>query len=259
MPNDTPDTATAEPAPPPSAGPAAPKQPNVLGLIGLILAIVGFVLAVIPFVAAFAWLLTLPALVLGIVGLTRKGQKKLTSILALAISTVAWIIAVVVASTSFFVAAVEGAPDDGGAKGAGAMAEAGEAVPISIGVAFPVDMGDGDVARINIHAATYSTESLSDGGLAVEPENGGFLTLHVIWQTESGQTEADPHYIKVLDASGGEGDLHSIADGMFGSGDVPEGDRIRGNLVFDVGPGPYTVIVTDPLLHEAARVEIVLL
>jgi hypothetical protein len=82
---------------PPTVLQAPPKNLNVLGLIALILAVVGFVLAVIPSTAVVAWLLLVPALVLSIIGLTRKNQGKATSITALVLSVVGWIVAIIVA------------------------------------------------------------------------------------------------------------------------------------------------------------------
>ncbi|HEX3679252.1 MAG TPA: DUF4352 domain-containing protein [Galbitalea sp.] len=79
----------------PSVAPAK-KRLNIFGLIALILGVVGFVLAVIPPTAVAAWILLVPALVLAIIGLTRKNQSKATSISALILSVVGWIIAIIV-------------------------------------------------------------------------------------------------------------------------------------------------------------------
>lgn len=108
---------TASPESTVVAAPSALKRSNQLGLIALILAGLGFVVAVIPVTAGFAWLLTLPALILGIVGVTRRGQKKGTSIAAIVLSTVAWLIAVVITAAIIFSGmstAVDEAQDDSG-------------------------------------------------------------------------------------------------------------------------------------------------
>lgn len=140
-----------EEATPVASPPKAPsKTPNKIGLIALILAALGFILAVIPPAAGFAWLLTLPALILGIIGLTRKGQKKATSIIAMILATVAWIIAVIVA-LSFVAAGVSDAIDkadkapavtevDGDAAPAESAKEAaiGDTVTTENGVDFSV-------------------------------------------------------------------------------------------------------------------------
>jgi hypothetical protein len=72
---------------------------NVFGLVALILAIVGFVVALLAPIALAAWLFTLPAFVLSIIGLTRKSRSKGTSVASLIVSTVAFILALVTFST----------------------------------------------------------------------------------------------------------------------------------------------------------------
>ncbi len=73
---------------------------NTLSLVALILAIAGFVLGVIPATAGLAWLLLLPAAILSIVSLAKKGTKKGRATAAPIISTVGWIVAVIVALVS---------------------------------------------------------------------------------------------------------------------------------------------------------------
>lgn len=82
--------------PSPIAAPAAPAQKNTLGLIGLILGIVGFALACIPIVGVIGWPLMLAGLVLGIIGVTRTGAKKGTSIAAIIVSVVGPVVAIIV-------------------------------------------------------------------------------------------------------------------------------------------------------------------
>jgi hypothetical protein len=86
------------PAPAPTA--SAPKQKNTIGLIALILAGIGFLFGVIPPLSALAWIFFIPAIVLAIIGLTRKGQTKGTSISALIVAIIGWIVAIVVASVA---------------------------------------------------------------------------------------------------------------------------------------------------------------
>ncbi|MFP5290673.1 MAG: hypothetical protein ACLGH5_06790 [Actinomycetes bacterium] len=75
---------------------AGPPTKNTIGLVALILAVVGALMAIVPATNGFSWLILLAALVLAIIGLTRKGQKKGTSIAALILSVVFWLISVVV-------------------------------------------------------------------------------------------------------------------------------------------------------------------
>ena len=81
----------------PSPYPQAPApRPSIVGRIGLILAIIGAVLAALGPLAFLAWLFTLPALILGIVGVASKGRKKGTSLAAIIVSSVAFLLAVIV-------------------------------------------------------------------------------------------------------------------------------------------------------------------
>jgi hypothetical protein len=93
-------SAPAPYAPAPVPASSAPKQKNTLGLIALILAGVGFLFGVIPPLSGLAWIFFIPAIVLAIIGLTRKGQTKGTSISALIVAVVGWIVAIIVASVT---------------------------------------------------------------------------------------------------------------------------------------------------------------
>ncbi len=66
----------------------------------MIVAIVSFIFAVIPATSFFAWIPAVVAIVLAIVGFTRKGQKKGTAIAAIVIAPIAWIIAIIVATAA---------------------------------------------------------------------------------------------------------------------------------------------------------------
>lgn len=85
-------TSTELPAPPAQPTPATANTP---GLLALIFALVGAVLCWVAPIALLAWLFTLPAFVLGLVGVTRKAKKKGTSIAAIVISTVAFLVALI--------------------------------------------------------------------------------------------------------------------------------------------------------------------
>jgi hypothetical protein len=47
-----------------------------------------------------------------------------------------------------------------------------------------------------------------------------------------------------------------FADNQLGSGDVLPGDKSRGFIAFDIAPGAATVMISDPLMQEAARIQI---
>src|SRR5690625_5975263 len=64
----------------PYQGTPPPPQKNGIGLAALIVAIVGFLFACIPGALIIGWVLLPVAFILSIVGLTRSGRKKGTSI-----------------------------------------------------------------------------------------------------------------------------------------------------------------------------------
>ncbi|UWX96791.1 hypothetical protein N2K95_14290 [Arthrobacter zhaoxinii] len=116
-------------------------------------------------------------------------------------------------------------------------------------------MGNGNIARITIvsaeHADTASAQSFAPAAV-----NGSFLVLDVLWETESGVTSANPLYFNAKDDEGRKGETYLFADNQLGTGEVQVGDKSRGTVVFDIAPGPATVTVTDPLLQEAARIQV---
>lgn len=76
------------------------RTTSLISWIALGLALFGLILAILPVGSFLAWLFTLPAFVLSIVGLTRKDGKKLVPAIALGASVVAFLIAVVVSIAS---------------------------------------------------------------------------------------------------------------------------------------------------------------
>ncbi|MCP9000827.1 DUF4352 domain-containing protein [Pseudarthrobacter sp. RMG13] len=112
-------------------------------------------------------------------------------------------------------------------------------------------MRNGDVARITIVSAVR-TDTVTTTAFATPPKNGTYLLLDVLWETEAGKSSSNPFYFSAKDASGRKADLSMLADNQLGSGDVLPGDKSRGFIAFDIAPGAATVIITDPLLQEAA-------
>jgi hypothetical protein len=140
-------------APTPNAAPAAPAPTgglNVPGLVALILAVLAFLLAVIPFASGIAWVPAIAAIVLAIIGLTRKGKKKGLAIAGLIVAVVAWIVAIIVTVATVFVGVgtaledVDSAPssassaDSGDADESAPEAAIGDTVTNDDGVAFTV-------------------------------------------------------------------------------------------------------------------------
>lgn len=91
--------------------PVAPKQNNLVGLIGLIVAAVGFVCAVIPGLLGIGWLLLPIGFILGIVGVCLRGRKKGLSIAAIIVAVVGTI-AGFIAFTTYALTAVGDALDE---------------------------------------------------------------------------------------------------------------------------------------------------
>lgn len=125
----------------------------------------------------------------------------------------------------------------------------------SIGAPFSVKMGNGDIAKITIVSAVR-TDAVSTTAFATAAKNGSYLLLEVLWETESGKTSSNPFYFSAKDADGRKADLSLFADNQLGSGDVLPGDKTRGFIAFDIAPGASTVMISTPLMQEAARIQI---
>lgn len=125
----------------------------------------------------------------------------------------------------------------------------------TVGKPFNVDMGNGNVARITIVSAVR-TDSVSTTAFASPPKNGTYLLLDVLWETEKGKTSSNPLYFSAKDANGRKADISIFADDQLGSGDILPGDKSRGFIAFDMAPGTATVVITNPILQEAARIQI---
>ncbi|MEO5534140.1 MAG: hypothetical protein ABIR17_03310 [Pseudolysinimonas sp.] len=123
-----------------------------------------------------------------------------------------------------------------------------------LGQPFEVKQNDG-TAKITIVSATYG-DSLGGGAFDSPADNGGYLILDVLWETSEGVSSSNFFYFSVKDAEGREGDLSIFVNDPLGAGDVPAGDKSRGNVAFDIGAGPYTVIVTNQMLQEDKRLTI---
>ncbi|RNL51397.1 hypothetical protein [Arthrobacter oryzae] len=125
----------------------------------------------------------------------------------------------------------------------------------AVGAPFSVKMGNGDVARITIVSAVH-TDAVTTTAFATAPKNGRYLLLDVLWETEAGKTSSNPLYFSAKDDGGRKADLQMFADDQLPAGDVLPGDKSRGFIAFDVAAGPVTVVISDPLMHEAARIQI---
>jgi hypothetical protein len=140
------------------------------------------------------------------------------------------------------------------APASAAPAPAAPAAP-TVGTPFTVDVRNGNIARITILSAVR-TDTVSTTAFATPAKNGTYLLLDVLWETEKGATSSNPLYFSAKDANGRKADLSMFADNQLGSGEVLPGDKSRGFIAFDIAPGAATVMISDPLLQEAARIQI---
>ncbi|MDJ0355466.1 hypothetical protein [Paenarthrobacter sp. PH39-S1] len=148
-------------------------------------------------------------------------------------------------------------PDAAAAAAEGKPAAAAETTPAAptVGTPFTVTMRNGNTAKITIVSATR-TESVGDPAFSVAGKNGGFLVLDILWETEKGKTSSNPFYVSAKDAEGRKADQSLFVANPLGAGDVLPGDKARGSVAFDIAPGTATVMISDPLMQEAARVQI---
>ena len=100
----------------PAVPPDAPKR-NGVGLVAVLTSAVGFIFACIPGALVVGWILLPVGFILGIVAVTRKGQKKGTGVAAIIVSVVGTIVGVIV-----FVGVAAGAFSDALDEGAGGVA-----------------------------------------------------------------------------------------------------------------------------------------
>ena len=157
-------------------------------------------------------------------------------------------------------AAVAAAPAAPAATAAPAVAAPVPAAPAvaagpAVGTPFSVKMGSGDVAKITIVSAVR-TDAVATTAFATPANNGSYLLLDVLWETEAGKTSSNPFYFSAKDANGRKADLNLFADNQLGSGDILPGDKARGFIAFDIAPGASTVMISTPLMQEAARIQI---
>jgi hypothetical protein len=124
-----------------------------------------------------------------------------------------------------------------------------------VGRPFSVKMSNGNIAKITIVSAVR-TDAVTSTALAVPAKNGSYLLLDVLWETESGKTSSNPFYFSAKDASGRKGDLELFADNQLPAGTILPGDKSRGAIAFDIAPGAVTVMISSPLMQEAARIQI---
>ncbi|WP_246528068.1 DUF4352 domain-containing protein [Pseudarthrobacter albicanus] len=202
-----------------------------------------------PFFKKKRFLIPAGVLVLGIaLGSCSGGAKQASDAAPAATSTPA------AAAPAFATAAAVPSAAPAAAPAAAAASPAAPAGP-AVGAPFSVKMGNGNVAKITIVSAVR-TDAVTATAFATAPKSGSYLLLDVLWETEAGKTSSNPFYFSAKDANGRKADLSLFADNQLGSGDVLPGDKTRGFIAFDIATGASTVMISTPLMQEAARIQI---
>ncbi|WP_167140526.1 DUF4352 domain-containing protein [Diaminobutyricimonas sp. TR449] len=235
-------TVQTDPANPTPAAPAVPAQPtpkakNTVGLIAMIVAIVSFIFAVIPATSFFAWIPAVVAIVLAIVGFTRKGQKKGTSIAAIIIAPAAWIIAIIVATAATVVGVADAIDKANDAPSSATVTEEeadAEAPAKEAAIGDTVTTEDG--LDFVVTAMECGLAEAGEGFLA-ETAVGDFCKVSLTVANHG----ADATYFSVADVTGyiGEAayDAHSSASSVNGQvlgASINPGLSATAELVFDV-------------------------
>ncbi|UWF76875.1 MULTISPECIES: DUF2510 domain-containing protein [Microbacterium] len=243
-----------------ATAPGPQKQP-IVGYVGLGLAVVGTILACIFITFGLGVFVLFAAFVVSIVALFLKNTRKWPAITGLVLSIVGGIagtilfLVIVISTASQLEDFADGLPS---APPIDEPAETGEgSAPVeegALGEPVAVVQMDG-TAEVTIRSATWGVDNGSDIG--IDAVNGGYLILDVLWEGVEGTTNANPLYFSVLDAEGNEGDFDFMVDGALPGDSVQSGDQVEGLVSFDVAESPsYTVIITDELLQEVARVDV---
>ncbi|WP_144873605.1 DUF4352 domain-containing protein [Microbacterium sp. 1.5R] len=249
----------------PAAYPAAPTAParlSVVGLIGLGAAALGTILSCIPFTFVLGWVLLAAGFIVSLISIFLKGRKW-PGIAGLILSVVGTVIAVVMAFF-FAISAVAGVVRDlpsappssdsssDGSEDDGTSTGPTEVVEGTLGEPVTVEQYSG-TSEVTITSATWSD---SDGS-TIPATNGGFVILDVTVTGLEGTSYVNPIYFLIEAADGTEGTYDFFADEQIGSEDLEAGDSVSGKVTFDVSQSDsYTVIVTDEMLEEVARITV---
>ncbi|MFK4761578.1 DUF2510 domain-containing protein [Microbacterium sp. ZW T5_45] len=233
----------------------APTGPPIVGLIGLGAAALGVIFSMVQILWVYSWILLVGGLVVSLVSLFLR-SRKWPGVAGMIIAVVGFIIAAIMGVVLFFTSIVdtydpydsgydydsEYDPDDPFFDEP-VVVEAGTGETVSIAQTT----GTTDVT---IDSATWS----AGNGLA-DAENGGYLTLHLTWESVGGETFFSPSYIDVESPSPAYKD--GLTPDQLSTTSVDDGSSISGILVFDVAQGEtYTVLIRDELMRPAARITV---
>jgi len=114
--------------------------------------------------------------------------------------------------------------------------------------------GIGDTLKNDDFEVTLNSVSYTDKDtLGDKPENSVFaiLDITVVNLTDEAQTFSSIIGVALRDADGYNGELSFFVDKKGNlDGDIPAGGKLRGQIVFDIGDGPYELTVSPNFLGD---------
>jgi hypothetical protein len=225
-------------------GQSATLAPNKLGLVAIILAGVGFLFAILPPTSGLAWILLIPAVVLGIIGLNKKGQKKGTSLAALILGVVGWILSIIVffaSAVSLLGSAVDSAGDPPAVTSPDGQTDE---VADAAGIGDTVTSGEG--VSFTVNAVTCGLATVGES-FAEETAKGEFCEVKftLLNGTDESINVSGYNFTGAIDTA--EYDSNSVAN-KFGEDyfatDVNPGLSTDGAIYFDIPVGSALDTVT---------------
>ena len=243
----------------------APKQRNILGIIAIALAIVGFAVAIIPLLGVVGWPLLIAALVLSIIGLTRKNQKKGAAIAALVVSVVAMIAAPIIALGLFANSVNEANKTEINTNPGASSAADSESQPGSADAEVgtrenPVPLGgelSNDDWKVVINSVDFdAAEAVAQANEFNSPAADGTqymlvnMTVNYIGDDAEGDMPASGVFVSYVTAEGVEsGDLAAVypPDELDMTATLYEGASLTGNIVRVIPAGSQDGVLSVQL------------
>lgn len=111
------------------------------------------------------------------------------------------------------------------------------------------------VGELVIESATYGPDDeIPD--FDVPAVNGGYLIVRATWTTLEGVTAMNGFFVLARDAAGSDGVRDIFVNEVFAVTDQPVGASIRGEMKWDIGAGPQTLVVLDDASQVIAEVTV---
>lgn len=229
----------------------APSGPPVVGLVGLGVAVLGIIFSMVQDLWVYSWILLVGGLVVSLVSLFLRARKW-PGVTGMIVSVVGFIVAAIMGAVLFLTSVVDAYdPYDSDDDYSSEEPFFDEPVVVEAGTGETVSITQTTgTTDVSIDSATWS----AGNGLA-DAENGGYLTLHLTWESVGGETFFAPSYIEVESPSPAY--MDGLTPDQLSTALVDEGRSISGILVFDVAQSDtYTVLIRDELMRPAARITV---